>query len=367
MAKQTEETKIKNTRLTHRKHLAMVKDYSLSAKVANLVYVSDNEPGISRIKKGKGFAYVRNNVSVRDKAELDRIRKLAIPPAWTKVWICTKENGHIQATGFDARERKQYRYHPLWSVLRNETKFHKLKEFGEKLPMLRLQVEKDLSLPDLSEKKVIAALVSLMERTYIRIGNAAYEKMNGSHGLTTLHDKHVKITGQDMRFSFVGKKGISHDISLRNKKLARIVQQCRDIPGKELFQYYDAAGKRAPVDSGMVNQYIKDQIGDSFSAKDFRTWAGCLNLLRAFRQIGLYESETECRRNVNLALDEVSKQLGNTRTVCRKYYVHPALIRLYEEKKISRYLDELDQIEIDDNKSSLTKEEKTLMSMLENI
>ncbi|MBV9986925.1 MAG: DNA topoisomerase IB [Chitinophagaceae bacterium] len=358
---------MKDLKLTHRKHLALVKDYSMTAKVANLVYVSDREPGITRLRKGKGFAYLLGNNSVRDKSEIDRIRKLAIPPAWTRVWICTKENGHIQATGFDARSRKQYRYHPLWSVLRNETKFHKLREFGEKLPELRLRVEKDLSLPALPEKKVIAALISLMERTYIRIGNAEYEKMNGSHGLTTLHDKHVQFNGQEMLFSFKGKKGINHKISLRNRKLARIVRQCRDIPGKELFQYYDSDGKRQPVDSGMVNQYIKDCIGDTFSAKDFRTWAGCLNLLRAFREIGFFTSETECKKKINLALDEVSRQLGNTRTICKKYYVHPGLIRLYEENKIAGYLEELDTIEKDDNRSALTSEERVLMSLLAQI
>jgi DNA topoisomerase-1 len=354
-------------KISHRKHLALVKDYSQAAKAANLFYVTDQEPGITRAKKGKGFSYQLNNISIKNKEEIDRIRKLAIPPAWTKVWICTKENGHIQATGFDARDRKQYRYHPLWNLLRNETKFHKLKEFGEKLPGLRLQVEKDLSAGILNERKVIATVISLMERTYIRIGNAEYEKMNGSHGLTTLHDKHVLIKGTDVQFSFKGKKGIYHKISLRNKKLARIVEQCRDITGKELFQYYDKEGKRNPIDSGMVNQYIKENIGDSFSAKDFRTWAGCLNLLRAFKQIGIYENATQCKRNINLALDEVSIKLGNTRTVCKKYYVHPGLIRLYEENKINDYLEQLDQIEKDDNKTALTSEEKILMSLLSQV
>lgn len=352
------------SRISHRKHLSLVKNYTASAAVAKLVYVTDKEPGITRVKKGKGFAYLVNNIVLRDKAEIRRIRNLAIPPAWTRVWICTKDNGHIQATGFDARDRKQYRYHPLWSILRNENKFHKLKEFGEKLPQLRLQVEKDLSIPALSEKRVIAAVISLMERTYIRIGNQEYEKMNGSHGLTTLHDKHVVIDGTDLRFSFKGKKGIYHAITLRNKKLARIVQQCRDIPGKELFQYYDREGKRNPVDSGMVNEYIREQIGDVFSAKDFRTWAGCLNLLRAFRHIGLYENETQCKRNINQALDEVSSKLGNTRTTCKKYYVHPGLIRLYEERKIDSYMQQLDEIEKDDNRSGLTSEEKILMKLL---
>lgn len=351
-------------RISHRKHLSLVKDYTQSASAAKLVYVNDKQTGIARIKKGKGFSYLLKDIVIKDKEQIDRIRKLAIPPAWTRVWICTKENGHIQATGFDARERKQYRYHPFWNLLRNETKFHNLKAFGEQLPALRLQVEKDLSLPALNEKRVIAAVISLMERTYIRIGNTEYEKQNGSHGLTTLHDKHVSVDGKNVKFSFKGKKGIYHTITLQNKKLARIVQQCRDIPGKELFQYYDKDGNRYPVDSGMVNQYIKEHTGDAFSAKDFRTWAGCLNLLRAFKQIGLYESSTQGKKNINQALDEVSKKLGNTRTVCKKYYVHPALLRLYEEKKIDSYLQQLDEIEKDDNQSGLTGEEKVLMKLL---
>jgi DNA topoisomerase-1 len=351
-------------KLTHRKHLSLIKDYTRSATAANLVYVSDKEKGISRIKKGKGFAYILDDLPLKNKEEINRIRKLAIPPAWTKVWICMQDNGHIQATGFDARERKQYRYHPLWNTLRNETKFHKLLAFGEKIPALRLQVEKDLSLPALDEKKVIAAVISLMERTYIRVGNAEYEKMNGSHGLTTMRDKHVSFDGKGVSFSFKGKKGIYHNITLRNKKLAHIVQQCRDIPGKELFQYYDSDGQRHPVDSGMVNQYIKEHTGDSFTAKDFRTWAGCLNALRAFKTIGLYNNATECKRNINLALDEVSSKLGNTRTVCKKYYVHPGLIRLYEENKINQYLEQLDKIEKNDDKTALTQEEKVLMELL---
>ncbi len=229
---------------------------------------------------------------------------------------------------------------------------------------MRLQIEKDLSLPDLNERKVVAAVISLMERTYIRIGNAEYEKLNGSHGLTTLHDKHVNIEGTGMVFSFKGKKGIYHNITLKHKKLARIVQQCRDIPSKELFQYYDANGQRKPIDSGIVNQYIKEHTGDAFTAKDFRTWAGCGNLLQAFKNIGLYENQHQCRHNINLALDEVSNKLGNTRSVCKKYYVHPGLIRLYEEKKIVTYLQQFDKIEQNDNKASLTCAEKVLMSLL---
>lgn len=350
--------------LSHRTHLNLVKDYVKTAAAAKLVYVSDADKGIARLRKGKGFSYVLDTKPVKDKQEIERIRKLAIPPAWEKVWICTKENGHIQATGFDARKRKQYRYHPLWGVLRNETKFHKLLEFGKQLPALRLQLENDLSIKELSEKKVIAAVISLMERTYIRIGNAEYEKQNGSHGLTTLHDEHVEIKGSDISFSFKGKKGIYHEVSLKNKKLAKVVKQCRDIPGEELFQYYDADGNRKAIDSGMVNQYLKEYTGDDFTAKDFRTWAGCLNLLRAFKSIGLYENTTQCKRNVNEALDFVSTKLGNTRTVCKKYYVHPGIIRLYEENKMAAYLKELDGIEIPDGITGLTKDEKILMKLL---
>ncbi|MEO6230649.1 MAG: DNA topoisomerase IB [Ferruginibacter sp.] len=350
--------------LTHRRHVRLVKDYEATAVAANLLYVSDKDPGIVRIRKTDTFQYKYLKKSVKEKAEIKRIQQLAIPPAWEEVWICVKQNGHIQATGYDIRNRKQYRYHPLWNLLRNQTKFHKLLEFARVLPTLRLQVEKDLGLKELSEKKVIAAIISLMERTYIRIGNAEYEKMNGSHGLTTMHDEHVKIEGEQISFSFLGKKSIHHDISLKNKKLAKVVKQCRDIPGKTLFQYYDHEGERRSIDSGMVNAYIKEVTGDEFTAKDFRTWAGCLHLLMAFKNIGIADNVTTCKKNINKALDIVSSQLGNTRTVCKKYYVHPGLIQMYEENKLNKYLNELDHIETNDNTVSLTKEEKLLTKIL---
>ncbi len=228
-----------------------------------------------------------------------------------------------------------------------------------------MQLEKDLSLTELAEKKVLAVVISLMERTYIRVGSAEYEKQNGSHGLTTLHDRHVAIEGAAISFSFKGKKGIYHTVSLKNKKLAKIIKQCRDIPGKELFQYYGTDGQRHAIDSGMVNQYIKEYTGEDFTAKDFRTWAGCLTLLRAFKSIGLYGNATQCKQNINQALDYVSAKLGNTRTVCRKYYVHPGIIRLYEENKMAAYLDELDNIEEPDGITGLTKDETILMKLLE--
>jgi len=353
--------------LSHKEFLKINKDYTKAASAADLVYVNDKEPGIQRIKKGSGFVYIYDEKPLKDDAELERIKKLVIPPAWTNVWICPKENGHIQATGFDVRNRKQYRYHQLWHMLRNETKFHHLFEFGKLLPSLRLKLETDLANKELNEEKVIATVVSLMERTYIRIGSNDYEKMYGSYGLTTLKDKHVKVEGDKIVFSFKGKKGVYHDISLKNRRLAKMVKACRDIPGKELFQYYTPDGTRKSVDSGTVNRYIKEATGGDFSAKDFRTWAGTLNILRAFKAMGEGATETDIKKNIVAALDEVSQKLGNTRTVCKKYYVHPGIIRLYEENNLGKYIKELDKIEEPDDLSGLTSEERVLMKILKEL
>jgi DNA topoisomerase I len=353
--------------LSHKEYLKFDRDYSKAAKAADLIYVNDKSPGIQRIKKGNAFTYIYDSKPLKNEEEIKRIKKLAIPPAWTNVWICPKENGHIQATGFDARNRKQYRYHPLWQTLRNETKFHRMYEFGKLLPSMRIKLEEDFSKKDLNEEKVLATVVSLMERTYIRIGNSDYEKLYGSYGLTTLKDKHVKIEGDQIRFSFTGKKGINQDINLRNKKLAKAVKACRDIPGKELFQYYDSEGQRKTIDSGMVNNYIKTATGGDFTAKDFRTWAGTLNILRSFKALGEAGSESEAKKNIVAALDEVSRKLGNTRTVCKKYYVHPGIIKLYEDNSLQKYLKELDEIEKPDELAGLTSEEKTLMKILQHL
>ena len=354
-------------RLSHKEFLKIDKDYEKAAAVAALVYVNDKEPGISRSKKGKGFSFIYDDKPLRGKKELERIRKLAIPPAWTNVWICTLPNGHIQATGFDIRNRKQYRYHHLWHTLRNQTKFHRLFEFGKALPALRLQLEKDLTLKDLCQEKVIAAVISVMERTYIRIGNQDYEKLYGSYGLTTLKDKHVTINGSKMMFAFKGKKGIHHNVTLKNKRLAKVVESCRELPGKELFQYLDPEGNLCGVDSGTVNNYLKTATEGDFSAKDFRTWAGSLNILRAFKSLGEAEDESNCKKNVTAAIDEVSKKLGNSRTICRKYYIHPGLIKLYEENNLNKYLGELNEIEEPDNRAGLTSEEKILMKILQSM
>lgn len=351
-------------RLNHRQMLVIDHDYQRAAKVASLVYVSDTMPGIIRLKRGKGFSFLYQNKRLENKEQLARIRKLAIPPAWTAVWICPLDNGHLQATGKDALNRKQYRYHAAWGAIRNETKFHRLYEFGKALPALRLQLEKDISRKELCEEKVLATVVSLMERTYIRPGNNSYEKLYGSYGLTTLKDEHVAVNGQSIQFSFRGKKGINHTISVKNKRLARIVQACRDIPGKELFQYYDADHNRRSIDSGMVNNYIKQTTGFEFTAKDFRTWAGTLNILRSFQSLGKAVSESARKKKVVAALDEVSVKLGNTRTVCKKYYVHPGIIRLYEEDQLQQYMKELDNIEEPDDKTGYAHDEKVLMKVL---
>ena len=358
---------METVQLSHKEYLKIDKDYIKAAKVADLSYVTDKTEGIQREKKGEGFVYIYDNKPLKDKAQLERIKKLAIPPAWTNVWICADENGHIQATGFDIRNRKQYRYHPHWNVLRNETKFHHLYEFGKLLPSLRLKLEEDLAKKDLCVEKVIATVISLMERTYIRVGNDGYEKLYGSYGLTTLKDRHVKIEGSKLVFSFKGKKGIFHNVSIRNQRLARMVKACRDIPGKELFQYLDSDGNRKSIDSGMVNKYIKEASGGDFSAKDFRTWAGTLDVLRAFKAMGQAGSDADCKKNIIAALDDVSKKLGNSRTVCKKYYVHPGIIQLYEEKNLEKYLKELDNIEKPDDLSGLTSEERVLMKILANL
>jgi DNA topoisomerase-1 len=282
------------------------------------------------------------------------------------VWICPKDTGHLQATGLDVKGRKQYRYHADWNKFRNQTKFYRLHEFGKILPTIRLQLEKDLARPTLGQEKVLAAVVSLMERTSIRVGNNFYEKLYGSYGLTTLKDNHVKIEGAKLEFEFKGKKGVQHKINIKNNKLSKIVKQCRDIPGKELFQYFDENGEKHSIDSGMVNDYIKTICGGcDFTAKDFRTWAGTLQALLALQSVGCCETATETKRKIVEALDTVSQHLGNTRTVCKKYYVHPVVLSLYESNGLEKYTADLDKIEKNDNKANLTPEEKVLMKILE--
>jgi len=328
---------VESIRVPRRKLKGLLKDAEKTAEVINLVYVSDKDAGIQRIKQGKGFSYVKGGKKIRDKKTLLRIRQLVLPPAWKEVWICANADSHLQATGIDARGRKQYRYHRLWTEFRNQTKFYQLLEFGKKLPCIREQLEKDLALPGLPLEKVLAAIVTIMQHTNIRIGNSMYEKLYGSFGLTTLKDKHVSLNGSQVKFSFKGKKGVFHEIHLKSRKLAAIIKKCKDIPGQELFQYYDEAGERKAIDSGMVNNYIRTISGCAFTTKDFRTWMGTVMAIECLKEIGAADTETEAKKKIAEALDAVAKKLGNTRAVCKKYYVHPNILELYTARALDKY------------------------------
>jgi DNA topoisomerase-1 len=351
-----------NATLSHQKILKLDRDYESAAKAARLLYVSDTKTGIERHKKNGSYIYKLNGKIVRDKTQLDRIKKLAIPPSWKDVWISPNHNGHIQATGIDLNGRKQYRYHAEWSKLREETKFHRLYEFGKALPLLRKRIKRDMEDNTLSEKKVLATVVHLMEHTSIRVGNNGYEKLYGSYGLTTMKDKHVTIKNEAIRFCFKGKKGVQHTISIKNKKLARIIRQCRDIPGKELFQYYTPEGDNKSIDSGKVNDYIKEITQADFTAKDFRTWSGSLQALECFKLLEETSDAAVIKQNIVAVLDKVSSKLGNSRSICRKYYVHPGLIKLYEENKLKKFYPSPD--EKIKTRAGLTAEEQMLMQTL---
>ena len=336
------------------------RDVKITAKAVGLKYIADRSKGYFRIKEADCFAFVdEQGNNVKDELLLQRFKKLVIPPAYQNVWISLSEDTHLQFTGLDVKGRLQYRYHPEWNAIRNNSKFYRLRSFALALPAIRAQVAKDLNRKDLCYEKVIALVVSLIEQTNIRIGNEAYSKLYGSFGLTTLKDKHVKFAGDSVKFSFRGKKGVYHDISLKSKKLAGLVKKCQDIPGRELFQYYDAEGKHHSIGSGDVNQYLKNITGEDFTAKDFRTWAGSVNALCNLREVGVFEKESDCKKNVIAAIDYVAKQLGNTRTVCKKYYIHPAVISAYESGRLHTY-----EI-VDDEQTALNTDEKLLLLVLD--
>jgi len=340
------------------------RDPKVTAKAVGLRYVADSTPGYTRKKAGKGWSfYNANGELVKDKELIDRFNKLVIPPAYTNVWISPYDNGHLQFTGTDAAGRKQYRYHPQWNQIRNQSKYHRLQLFASHLPDIRKQIDKDLARPKLDHEKVVALVVRLMELTSIRVGNESYKKLYGSFGLTTLMDRHVKIDGSTVKFEFKGKKGVFHKISLQSRKLAKLVKQCRDIPGKELFQYYNADGHHCSIGSGDVNHYLHEITGEDFTAKDFRTWAGSVSALYAFKEAGEFNNITECRKKIVSVLDEVAINLGNTRTVCKKYYVHPTIIKSYEEGTLFNYIKELDD-DKDVKAAELNVAEKALLEIL---
>jgi DNA topoisomerase I len=347
----------------------IILDPKESAKYAGLRYVNDFEPGIIRIKKGKGYSYKDSSGKVvKDKATLARIKSLIIPPAWKEEWICEDKNGHLQATGKDARGRKQYRYHPKWREVRDETKYHKMVEFGAALPAIRARVEKDISQPGMSKTKVLATIVELLDKTLIRVGNHEYATSNESYGLTTLRDKHVRVEKDTVHFAFKGKSGVKHAIDLKDKRLAKIIKQSKDLPGYNLFQYVDEYGNRHDINSSDVNAYLKEITNDEFTAKDFRTWHGTIGAVEALLELGECEQETQIKKNIVKAVDQVSHQLGNTKAVCRKCYIHPNVIQAYTKGDLKTWFANNDNggaDQVDKTSAELRTIERYVITFLE--
>ncbi len=301
-----------------------------AAREAGLRYTTDDSPGITRCGEGKRASYrTPDGKAVRDAATLGRIKRLAIPPAWTDVWICPLANGHIQATGRDARGRKQYRYHPEWSAVRDGAKFERTIAFGQALPRIRKRVAEDLRRKRLDREKVLAAIVRLLETTLVRIGNEEYAKQNRSFGLTTMRDRHVKIGRGTLHFDFHGKSGKHHEIDLHDARLATIVRQAQELPGQDLFQYLDENGEAQKIGSSDVNAYLREIVGEEFSAKDFRTWSGTVLAAVALRELGAFETKKAGKKNLVQAIEQVAERLGNTPAVCRKCYIHPVVMESY--------------------------------------
>ncbi|HJR58949.1 MAG TPA: hypothetical protein VJ813_06125 [Vicinamibacterales bacterium] len=303
-----------------------------SARAAGLCYTTDSRPGIRRSRHGSTFRYFGpGGRRITSAEELTRIRSLVIPPAWQEVWICPDPRGHLQATGRDARGRKQYRYHPKWRAVRDETKYDRMVGFASALPQIRQRTDRDLRRSGMPREKALAAVVQLLEKTLIRVGNDEYARQNRSFGLTTLRDGHVAVRGARMRFSFRGKSGIEHAIDLDDRRLARIVRACRDIPGYDLFQYYDTRGARQAVGSGEVNAYLREISGEDYTSKDFRTWAGTVHAAEILRACGPCRSAADGKRNILRAVESVARRLGNTKAVSRKCYIHPAVMDAYTD------------------------------------
>jgi DNA topoisomerase-1 len=305
-------------------------DPPAAARAAGLRYVHDDRPGIRREPGEDGFRYLAvDGTAIDDEATIERIRSLVIPPAWTDVWICPQANGHLQATGRDARGRKQYRYHPKWRAVRDEVKYERMIKFGKALPRIRKEVERALALPGLPREKVVATIVYLLEATMMRIGNDQYAKENKSYGLTPLRNRHVRIDGSEVDFHFRGKSGVMHDVKVHDRKLARIIARIRDLPGQELFQYVDDDGERHSVGSSDVNDWLRAVTGEDYTAKDFRTWSGTVLAALALREFERFDSDAQAKKNVVRAIEAVAEKLGNTPSVCRKCYVHPAVLDSY--------------------------------------
>ena len=341
-------------------------DALATAREAGLRYVSDQQPGIRRKAWRGGFRYLGpGGEPTRDEATLRRIRALAIPPAWTDVWICPREDGHIQATGRDARGRKQYRYHARWRQVRDEAKYRRMVAFGQALPLIREWTERDLARPGLPREKVLATVVRLLETTLIRVGNDEYARENKSFGLTTMRDRHVAVDGSRLTFAFRGKSGKKHRIDLKDRRLAGIVRRCREIPGYELFQYVDEHGGRQAIDSADVNEYLRAATGQDFTAKDFRTWAGTVLATLALQEFESFDSQAQARRNVVRAIENVAERLGNTPSVCRKCYIHPAVLDAYLEGSMLEQLRARTEAELCEGLEKLGPEEAAVLALLQ--
>jgi DNA topoisomerase I len=336
-----------------------------SAQAAGLIYVSPGQPGIRRVRSGQGFRYVApNGQTVSDKLTLGRIKRLAIPPAWREVWICLAENGHLQALGKDARGRKQYRYHPRWREVRDETKYNRMLDFAKALPAIRARIEQDLKLPGLPREKVLAAVVKILETGLIRVGNDEYARDNKSYGLTTMQDRHAAVRGSTIRFGFRGKSGRYHQIDISDHRLAKIVAHCQAIPGQELFQYLDAEGRSRDITSTDVNDYLREMAHEEFTAKDFRTWGGTVLAAMALQEFKKFDSKAEAKRNLTRAIEEVAKRLGNTPAICRKCYIHPFVLNAYLDGTMLESFKRR-AAQLSSEPSSLKPEEKIVLSFLQ--
>jgi DNA topoisomerase-1 len=347
------------------KPVQIISDPVEAAEAARLTYITDDELTIQRKRSGKGFTYASaNGKAIHDAATLERIKKLGIPPAWTDVRISPLANGHIQAVGRDAKGRKQYRYHARWRERRSENNFNRMVAFGEALPKIRERVAHDLALPELPREKVLALVVRLLESTFIRIGNPEYARANRSYGLTTMHDRHVKISGSTVQFEFRGKSGKDHAVSVADRRLARLVKRCKDIPGYELFQYLDDQGQRHSINSSDVNAYVREITGQDFTAKDFRTWGGTVLAILSFQELGFCDEETQAKKNVTQVIKQVAEKLGNTPTICRKYYLHPAMIAAYMDNSLFQALERQNGKKMNVPEFGLNGEEQVTMEIL---
>jgi DNA topoisomerase I len=343
-----------------------VVDPGEAAKAVGLCYVSDDMPGIRRRKVGKGFAYRGpDGQAVRDPETLRRIRSLAVPPAWTDVWICPQPHGHIQAIGRDARGRKQYRYHREFREIRESTKYEHLTGFAAALPRIRATVAEHMRLPGLPRAKVLATVVYLLETTLIRVGNADYARQNKSYGLTTLRDPHVRINGSELRFHFKAKSGKTWRLQLKDRRVARIVKSCQDLPGQQLFQYHDDDGERQAVTSSDVNAYLREITGRDITARDFRTWAGTVLAALALQEFGRIDSQAKGKKNIRAAIERVAMRFGNTVTICRKCYIHPEIVESYLAGELLLEVKEEIDSELSRDLTGLRPEEAAVLALLE--